>query len=196
MAKFTVYVLDTETTGLDPVKNDIIEISILRLGDKQQQKTWWMKPINLDNIDDGALKVNGVSKDDLLWKTASGKEKYKVVDEVLPEIENWVAEDGANIYTRLIVGHNINFDHQMMMSTWNKAGASETYPFSKFGNMIDTKGLTLFFDWIAGENNGKYSLGACIKKYGLEMRKAHGAEDDTKMCADLLLRHAEIVKKS
>ena len=82
MAKFTVYVLDTETTGLDPVKNDIIEISILRLGDKQQQKTWWMKPINLDNIDDGALKVNGVSKDDLLWKTASGKEKYKVVDEV------------------------------------------------------------------------------------------------------------------
>jgi len=195
MSKFTVYVLDTETTGLDPVKNDIIEISLKRLSDNQQ-KTWCMKPINLDNIEDGALRVNGVNRDDLLWKTVAGKEKYRLVEEVLPEIENWVAEDGGNVYTRLIVGHNINFDHQMMMSTWKKVDATQTYPFSTFGNMIDTKGLTLFFDWIAGENNGKYNLGACIKKYGLETRKAHGAEDDVKMCEDLLMRHVGIVKKA
>ena len=194
MGKLIAYVVDTETTSLDATKGDIIEISLLRTSD-MQQKTWNMKPAKPDNIQDAALKVNGISKDDLLWKTAAGKSKYRLVHEVLPEIENWVADDGCKIYDSVLVGQNISFDQGFLLSCWGNAECMDSYPFSKYGNTIDTKGLALFFDWINGENNERYSLSALIKKYGLEKRSAHNAADDVLMTHQLFMHFVNMVKK-
>ena len=194
MGKLIMYSVDTETTSLDETKGDIIEISFIRTTDLSQ-KTWWIKPMNPENIEDEALRKNGANKDDLLWKTAAGKEKYRLIDDVLPEIENWIAEDNSKIYDRLLSGHNIRFDANFMKSVWKRAGCEDTYPFAKFGREVDTMGLALFYDWIMEQNNEKYNLIACIKKFGLEQLKAHGAANDTKMAYNLLMHVAKQIKK-
>jgi len=45
------------------------------------------------------------------------------------------------------------------------------------------------------QNNEKYNLIACIKKFGLEQLKAHGAANDTKMAYNLLMHVAKQIKK-
>jgi len=194
MGKLIVYAVDTETTNLSEEVGDIIEISLLRTSD-MQQKTWWIKPTNPDGIDDGALKVNGYLREDLLWQTDAGKEKFKLLDEVLPQIENWVYDDGEVPFNRILAGHNVSFDEKFIKKAWQKIGCVDTYPFSSYGMLIDTKSLTLFYDWMNGLHNEKYNLGACIKKFGLEKRKYHGAEEDTKSAYDLLMHLSKAFNK-
>jgi DNA polymerase III epsilon subunit-like protein len=184
MGKLCLYFVDCETTSLDNTKGDIVEISFIRNNDGEQ-KTWHIKPTNPENIEDSALAVNGISKDDLLWRTDAGKQKFKEVDVVLPDIENWIADDDSNQYDRVLVGHNIQFDYNYMMKAWERAKCIDTFPFSKYGMLIDTKQLALFFDYIKGENNQKYNLGALIKKYGIQKRKCHNAADDIAMTKDM-----------
>ena len=95
---YVIYVIDTETTGFDPVNNDIIELSALRfIKDnqefKKEQKTWFIKPVNVHHISDEALKVNGHKKEDLLGETKEGKEKYLELKDVVSDFELWVMED-------------------------------------------------------------------------------------------------------
>ena len=65
MSGYIIYVVDTETTGFDPISNDIIEISMIRaqidnLGEvHQEQKTWYLKALNAQSISEEALAVNG-----------------------------------------------------------------------------------------------------------------------------------------
>lgn len=195
MGKLSIFVVDTETTSLSPNVGDIIEISIIRTSD-MEQKTWHLKPTRIDGIEDSALKVNGVNKDDLLWKTKEGKEKYRLVENVLPEIENFIADDGSKINDRILAGQNVKFDEEWLKTTWERAGCKDSYPFSGYGMLIDTKCLALFFDWINGENNESYSLKNLIKKYGIEKKKLHAACDDVRMTYELLMKFAEKVRKA
>ena len=194
MGTFELFCIDTETDGLDPRLNNVIEISIknIRTGD---QKTWNLKPLNPENIQPKALQVNGANIDDLLWKTAAGKAKYKEPEEVLPDIENWLADSGAPIQDRIMVGHNINFDYEMLKYLWVRCESFETFPFVKHGNLIDTKMLALFFDYINSTKADKYNLSACIKRFGCQQLKAHGATNDVIMCTELFEKLCDIGKK-
>lgn len=190
MGKLSLYLCDVETTNINPDKGDIIEISFLREFDGQQ-RTWFIKPTAPENIEDTALKINGADKEDLLWHTEAGRKKYRLLEEVLPEIENWIADDNSNVYDRLLVGHNINYDYLAIKHSWAIANCKDSFPFSYYGPLIDTKCLALFYDWMRGENNEKYNMGACIKKFGLEKRKLHSAEQDTRSVYDLIMFFAK-----
>ena len=67
MNDYSFIFADTETTGLDSRKYDIVELSLYRLKD-DVQKTWIIKPINPQNYDLEALKING--KIDILVNNA------------------------------------------------------------------------------------------------------------------------------
>lgn len=184
MSELDVYVVDCETDGLCPVNNDVIELSFLRLKTKEQ-KTWNIKPINPDNIEPKALAVNGVDINDLLWKTSAGRIKYRLAEDVLPEVENWLADQNTPIESRVLVGHNVGFDFDMIKNLWHKCDCFDSFPFPKYGNNIDTKQMALMFDYIAGDRSKYYNLSACIKKFGCKQLKAHGAINDVIMCAEL-----------
>lgn len=188
-----LYFCDTETTNLDPKIGDIIEVSLIRSTDLQQ-KTWHIKPTNPDGISDKALEVNGINKDDLLWKTAAGKEKYALLNSVLPQIENWVAEDGKKTFDRVLVGHNVKFDEAFLQESWKKDDCFDSYPFSAYGNLIDTKSLALMIDWITGTTNFKYNLESCIKRAGITAQKFHGAAADIDMTKQLFMKYVEMMK--
>ena len=189
---YAMYVIDTETTGLDPYKYDIVELSIYRLKD-DVCKTWQIQPTHPENFELGALRVNGLKIDDLQHKTEFGRKTYRDPNKVIVEVENFFAEDGVPAIQRLCIGHNIPFDMAFMKQLWIKCNAEDSYPLDR--RFFDTMTIELFLDYCRGEMSNSYSMLNVIKKYGIKNEKAHSAEADTRATKDLFLKQVELFKK-
>lgn len=188
---YVIYVSDIESTGLDNDKHDIIELSLLCLNDGAQ-KTWCLKPLSPDTIDDDALRVNGHKKEDLLHMTKEGRARYLDPSSVLVDIENWVLDDGYPHSNRVLAGQNITFDRDFMIKLWKKCATGESFPFGR--RFLDTMQIQFFFDWCQGKMEQSYSLSSLIKKYGIKNEKAHTAEADTRATKELLEKQIEYFK--
>lgn len=189
--RYSVYVCDTETTGLDPINNDIIELSLLNLATLEQQ-TWWMQPKNKQNIDLNALKINGHKLEDLLHQTKEGKEKYKNPDDVIVDIENWLSKDNCPTENRVLCGQNINFDKGMIEHLWKKCNAYDTMPFGR--RFIDTMMIEFFLDFCKDNFKDSYSLSSLTKKYGVKNEKAHTAAADVRATHQVFLEQVNFFK--
>ena len=192
MNSYSLYVCDVETTGLNHLHHDVIELSLLRLSDGCQ-KTWKLKPTNSANIDSGALRVNGHKLEDLLHQTKFGKENYKEASSVLVEVENWLLEDNVSSEFRLLVGQNINFDKSMLEQLWLKCESKDTFPFGR--RTMDTMMIEFFLDWCKNTIAEGYSLNNLTKKYGVKNEKAHTAEADVKATKEVFEKQIEYFKK-
>jgi DNA polymerase III epsilon subunit-like protein len=189
-----LFTLDCESTGLSFSKHEPIEISIKRFS-TGAQKTWWLKPINLDTIESDALRVNGHKLEDITWQTKFGKEKYIEASKVLVDIENWLSEDFLAAEDRIACGHNISgFDKMMLMSLWEKCNSIETFPFNK-KYVIDTFLIEFMMDFCKGEFTNAYSLFALCKKYGIKNEAAHTAASDAVSTEAIFKKQLEKFKK-
>jgi len=189
---YCFYTVDVETTGLDPVLYDVIEVSIQRLADGEQ-KTWYMQPTNPNNYEEVALRINGHKLEDLRHETAEGRKKYMDPKKAIIEIENWLLDDGSPTQLRACVGQNISFDIEMLKRLWKKCGSEDTFPFGR--RYLDTMVIEMFMDFCkdgALSDNNKYNLGSIIKKYGVKNEKAHTADADVR--ATTALFQAQVAK--
>lgn len=193
---FVCYVIDTETTNLDTKIGDVIEISAIRLifynqdRIEQEQKTWYLKALNKDGIQDEALKINGHSKSDILHLTQAGREKYKDPSEIVSEIELWVMEDNVSAIDRVFVGQNPQFDIEALQNTWKKVNSENSFPFdlAKGRRTLDTLQIVTLFDLCIGKRRKYYNLSNLVKSFGVKKGKAHIASEDTRMTSDLLIK--------
>lgn len=201
---YTGYVIDTETTGLDYEKNEIIELCIWRIGDAES-KTWCLKPLSPETIDEEALQVNNHKLEDILWKTKEGREKYRIPSEVVPEIEMWIMSDGSAAEERIFIGQNPDFDYQFMLNLWKRVNSEDTYPFGYWiegrnGHrrnqklIIDTIQLALLIDICTGKKRNRYGLGALVKSFSITKAQAHRADGDVKMTKDLFEKIIAVLK--
>ncbi|USS93797.1 exonuclease domain-containing protein [Fructilactobacillus ixorae] len=96
---YNYMVLDIETTGLNPVDNDIIQISAIRYIDDKPVKTFnhYVQPQN-DEISPKIYSLTGISNDDV----KSGLS----LNDALTELEVFY---NSNMKPA-IIGHNIDFD--------------------------------------------------------------------------------------
>jgi DNA polymerase III epsilon subunit-like protein len=191
--KFELYFADTETTGLDDLKNEIIELSIYRLSD-DSQRTWCLKPSKYDTIQPDALRVNGHKLEDLKHATKFGEETYLPPAKVIPDIENWFLGDGAAPEDRILIGQNPRFDLGFLQKLWKQENSMETFPFGNRPFTIDTRELTLFLDLAFGTRSQYYNLGSLVEKYKVKKLKAHRAAEDTIMTRDVFLAQLKIVQ--
>lgn len=189
---FEFYVADCETTGLDEIKNDPIEISIYRLSDGTQN-TWFLRPVNPDNIDAAAVRVNGYNIDDIRGITKAGKEKYLPAEKQLVSIENWLNDDNCSATNRILIGQNVGFDKKMLQELWKKCNSYDTFPFSERYS-LDTMIIELFMDYCKGKFSEGYSLNALSKKYGVKNEKAHTASEDVKTTVGIFSKQVELGK--
>lgn len=192
---YILYVVDTETTGLDPNKNEIIELSMCRFQlnepeEKHEIKTWLLKAMNPETVEDSALRISKHKREDILHLTKFGQDNYKNPSKLLPEIENWIASDDFAVDERIMVGQNVLFDYEMMLSLWEKNNNRDTFPFQTGPNknVLDTKSLALLIDVCVGKKRDRYALGTLVKAFGIKKRKAHQAETDALMTRDLFIK--------
>lgn len=201
---YVIYINDTETTGLDPVLNDVIEISMSRLTPKdngdydEEQKTWCLKALNPKTIQDDALKINGHKREDILCLTKYGKETYRLPTEVVDEIETWMLTDNVSSVDRIFAGQNPNFDINAMKELWKRCGrvGEDDFPFYiRNGNrVVDTKQIVALFDICTGRRRKYYNLGSIVKALGVKKGKAHQAAEDVRMTKDVLLKLISMIK--
>lgn len=188
---YVLYVADCETTGLDSHLHDIIELSLLRLTDGAQ-KTWCLKPLNPDNIEMAALRINGHKLEDLRHETREGRERYLDPNKIIIEIENWMMDDGVPTEQRVIVGQNVAFDRERFERLWIKCNSKDSFPFGR--RSMDTMMIEFFLDWCKGTMAEGYSLNNLVKKYGVKNEKAHTAEADVKATRDVFVQQIAFFK--
>lgn len=194
MNRFELYACDVETTGLSIRDNEIIEVSFIRLS-TGDSKTWYIRPENINAIEPDALRINGHKLEDLLHKTAFGKEIYIERSKVIIDIENWLGEDLHSAEERVLIGHNIGaFDKDMLINLWDRAKSFDTFPFSK-RFILDTMQIQLLLDIVNDINSEYYNLKSLVERHNVKKEKAHRSLGDSKMCRDVFLKQIECIKK-
>ena len=163
-------VLDTETTGLEPVLGHrIIEIGCVELVNRRPTGRTFHKYLNPEReIDEGAAAVHGISRAEL-------EEKPKFA-EVVDELVGFI--DGAEL-----VIHNAAFDVAFLDAELAKI-QGELRTIAKLCRVLDT--LALARSMHPGQRN---NLDALCKRYSIDnsRRELHGALLDARILADVYL---------
>lgn len=149
-------VVDIETTGLDPKVNKIIEISALKIKNREiiDKFSYLINP--KCEIDDFITSLTGISNDDV--KDAS------TIEEVLPEFLNFVGN-------QILVGHNISFDINFIHDNCINNNLNVI-----INDFVDTF-------WISQKvlnNMSSYSLKSVCKRFEIVNDNAHRALSDCK----------------
>jgi DNA polymerase-3 subunit epsilon len=163
-------VLDTETTGLEPeLGHRIIEIGCVELLNRRPTGKTFHRYLNPDReIDQGALEVHGISREEL-----SGMPRFADVAE---DLVTFIS--GAEL-----VIHNAAFDIAFLDAELARL-ASGVRAVASVCQVLDT--LALAREMHPGQRN---SLDALCKRYEVDnsRRELHGALLDARILADVYL---------
>jgi DNA polymerase III epsilon subunit-like protein len=113
MSGLNFYIIDTETTGLSEVTNEVVQISIIRCSDRYQL-TKNIKAEFPERASAEALRITNKTKEDLL----KGDDKKTVVE----ICHNFMLEDGGDEESRCVVAHKASFDRKFCHALWQSVG--------------------------------------------------------------------------
>ncbi len=160
-------VFDTETTGLDPNTDRIIEIGGIELDNRFPTGRTFHVYINPEGrqVHPDALAVHGISNEDLADKPAFAA--------ILDEFLNFF--DGAKF-----VAHNAGFDMGFINAELTRLGQPEIDP----NRVVDTLALAR-----RRHPMGPNSLDALCKRYAIDNshRTLHGALLDAELLAEVYI---------
>lgn len=120
--------IDTETTGLDVKKHEIIQIGLVILQQQdngnliyEEKHEYKIKPINIKNASAEALKINGYTEND--WKDAiSFRKCFEILNKTFSKCE-------------CLIGQNLIFDLRFISKEYWRYGLE----LPKIPKYIDTK---------------------------------------------------------
>ena len=153
-------VLDTETTGTNPLVDDIIQIYAIEVinGQKGKEFAYYLKnkkPVGVSQ------EVHGLS-DEFLEKEGQNPKT------ILQELKKFIGHDP-------VIGHNINFDLTMITKNAQRLGFD--FQFSEFYDTLDLARRTI--------DSPSYKLTYLAETLGLA-QATHDARDDVLATVDLL----------
>jgi len=107
-------ILDTETTGLNPFKHELVEIGAVRMSDGE---TFEVKvhPMDIKNADPKALEINGYNKKEWI-------DDGYLLENGLKLLTEFVGKNGSTLMT-----YNISFDKAFLEKAYRECDLP--YPF-------------------------------------------------------------------
>ena len=167
-------VLDCETTGTDTDTDRIIQVAAIRMDlskwSQIEENTFYQYESYTITLDPGqpiprsATKVHGIRDSDII-----GKPKFKDIAE---ELREWIGD-------RPIIGHNIQFDKQIINAEFKRAGVKS----------ISRKGFCTMWryrEWNDGIRKGS-GLDNVARTLGVKGRKTrrHEALEDAEIVSGI-----------
>lgn len=174
-----LHFIDTETTGLDCTKHEIIEIAIVtEYGDGRVDK-WCtkIKPVRLLEASPRALEINGYNDAD--WSDAP----------LLPQVIETIRE---KLKDGIVVGHNVPFDVGFIRESYKRCGLDPSAKLNRVGKYrVDT--MTLAHEHLHPMGIVSLSLDGIRTFCGWSKKDSHTALKDALDCRrlywSLLRRH-------
>ncbi len=171
MRKNNFAFIDIETTGLNTLVHEIIEIGVvvttptLEVIEEFDLK---IKPVSIENADPVALKVN--QYDPKNWESALGlEEAMKIFSEKVKDC--------------IMVGHNVSFDSSFLDYTFR------AFRKNKIENTMHYHKLdTISIAWAKLHNDPSlehFSLHELCLRFGIKNEKAHTALSDARATYEL-----------
>lgn len=166
-----LHFIDTETTGLDCTKHEIIEIAIItEYGDGRLER--WstkVKPVRLLDASPKALEINGYNDAD--WEEAP------YMNEVIEVIRDKLCQG-------TIVGHNVHFDVGFIRESYKRCGLDSSSRSNRIGrHCVDT--ITLAHEHLQPMGITSLSLDSIRTFVGWSKENAHTALKDADDCRKL-----------
>jgi len=168
------YFVDTETSGLFPEKNALLEISIIKHINGKEVDRFYSKihPCHTDILNPKALEVNGLNPKE--WKRGEFLAPFPAAKAIQEFIHIPPKSSGATCY---LIAHNISFDAGFIKALGEKIKVPIKLPFFQ----IDTVQLVNMFLVPMGIKNAKMDT---VREFlGRDSKGAHTAEKD---CEDLV----------
>ena len=144
--------LDIETTGLDPLKDAIIEIGAVRFTQHRVEDEWSTLIHPGRRIPPFITQLTGITDQMVLQAPA--------ITAVIPELARFVGRSA-------ILGHNVKFDLSFL----------KRYNFFESNDVIDTYDLAA----VLLPTNSRYNLGALAKSLQILLPATHRALDDARV---------------
>ena len=166
--------LDTETTGLDPQKAEVIEVAVIRRepdGTETRFHTL-IKPERIEDAHPQALEVNGSANDPSRWDDAP----------TMASVGHEIADFCRN---SVICGHNVSFDETMIAANFKRAEVRRRIAYHK----VDT--ITLAWEHLIPMGLERVGMDAIRDFLGWSKDGAHTAmkdAEDAMSLYDLLCR--------
>ncbi len=117
LLRYSMIVVDVETTGLNPRKNSIVSIGAVSFENPQEQFYGDCRPWIGAAVNDQALSINGFSKEYL-------KNNKKSHNKLILEFAEWM---DRQIDNQIIGGHNPFFDTGFLTYSYNKCNIKPTF---------------------------------------------------------------------
>lgn len=162
LAHGLVVVVDVETTGLDPTKDEIVEIAARRVGGERDGEEF-RRLVRPSRPVGDSESIHGYS-DDLLAERGSAPEA------ALAELAAFLGTDAH------LVGQNFAFDRAMLAAAAARAGVD--LPDADFDDTIDLARRFADLD--------RYDLATLADAFGVETPPTHHAMDDVRCTAEVL----------
>jgi DNA polymerase-3 subunit epsilon len=175
------FYFDTETTGLNPEKNDIIQLAgIIEInGEEKERFILEMQPFSYDNIEQGALDTHKITIDKI--KTfQTPQQAYK---EIITLFDRYV--DKYNKSDKFIVcGYNVKFDIEFLTNFFKKN--NNEYLFSYFGAVQDPLPVFGYLKGCGQINPENLKLVTMCQELNVSLENAHDAMADVSATKKLI----------
>ncbi len=182
MKKHNLAFVDVETTGLDPLRHELIELAVVLARqiptsgrgptvEVLEEHEWKIKPEHIDLADPESLQINGY----MAGKWIFAADLPKVMEAF-----------GKITKSASLVAHNVSFDQGFIDQAFKKSGVKNEMHYHK----IDT--LSLAFGKLYHDPRAeKFSLRSLCEHFGIPNPNAHTALSDARAAFELYKKLVE-----
>jgi DNA polymerase III subunit epsilon len=177
METMKIFWFDCETSGIDPVRNGIIQLAYaVEIDDHIQDHGEFFSNCEGKEIDDGALQVNGFTREQIAGFPPP-REMYLQLSSLLNiYVDKYDKEDKFTAG-----GFNVNFDMGFLRQLWSDCGDSYFGSWFSFG-VIDPAQIIRFLQYCGSTRfYSSAKLVDIAKAYKIDSTGAHNAFTDIKM---------------
>lgn len=173
--------LDTETTGVDPVKNDPIQIAgFIEYKDVFEEFNFRSQPFSYDNISEGAQRSHGKT----IEQIRTFEDPRKIFNDFIILLNTHV-----NPYIKsdkfILSGQNVGFDSDMMREFFKKNGNNFWYSYVEWAT-FDLRSVSIQYEMVHGRRVfPNYKLETICEVLEIPLVGAHDALEDitaTRLC--------------